>query len=158
MARHVFFSFDYDDVWRASMIRNAHVVEGRARAGFHDASLWEKSKRKSNEAIERMIGEALRGTSVTAVLIGPRTAFSRWVSYEIQASIDRGNGLFGVYIDALPDASGSTSRRGRAPAKLLATKAPCYAYDRRRFGDWVEQAAIRAGRPKVKKKKSSWWF
>lgn len=48
MARHVFFSFDYDDVWRASIIRNAHVVEGRARAGFHDASVWEKAKRKND--------------------------------------------------------------------------------------------------------------
>lgn len=157
MARHVFFSFDYDDVWRASIIRNAHVVEGRARAGFHDASVWEKAKRKNDEAIKRMIADALRGTSVTAVLIGPRTAFSRWVSHEIRASIDRGNGLVGVYIEGLPDASGRTSRRGRPPAKLLAAKAPCYVYDRRRFGDWVEQAAIRAGRPKMKKQ-GSWWF
>ena len=103
-----------------------------------------------------MIDEALHGTSVTAVLIGPRTTFSRWVSYEIKASMDRGNGLFGVYIDGIPDASGRKARRGRPPSKLLAANARCYVYDRRRFGDWVAESAPRAGRPEVKQK-SSWW-
>jgi len=157
VARRVFFSFDYDDVWRAANVRNAHVVDGRARAGFHDRSLWEAARRKSDSAIARMIDEALKGTSVTVVLIGARTSASRWVRYEIEASVLRGNGLLGVYIDGLADAHRRKGRRGRPPAKLVAAKAPCYVYDRRRFGDWVERAALRAGHRELRKPSSSWW-
>ncbi len=37
------------------------------------------------------------GTSVTCVLIGSQTANSRWVKYEIEQSIEKGNGLLGIY-------------------------------------------------------------
>jgi hypothetical protein len=158
MARRVFFSFDYDDVWRASTVRNAHVVDGRSRAGFHDFSLWEKVRRKGDAAIERMIDDALKGTSVTVVLIGARTARSRWVRYEIQESLARGNGILGVYIDGLADSQGHRDPRGSAPAKLLSAGAPCYGYDRRRFGDWVEKAALDAGHRELRKPSNrSWW-
>jgi hypothetical protein len=65
--RRVFFSFHYEaDIWRASNLRNAGIVDASARAGWTDASLWEKVRRKGDPEIKRVIDAGLQGTSVTA--------------------------------------------------------------------------------------------
>lgn len=147
MARRVFFSFHYEnDIWRASNVRNAHVVEGTAAAGFQDGSLWEEAKKKGDEALMRLINKGLEGSTVTAVLIGAETASRPWVDYEIEQSIKRGNGLLGIYIDQIKDQKGQTSRRGTVPRRLTTASAPIYTWDRDKLGDWVEAAAKQAGR------------
>jgi hypothetical protein len=147
MARRVFFSFHYEkDVWRAGVVRNAHVVEGTAAAGFQDASLWEEAKKKGEDAIKRMIDAGLEGTTVTCVLVGEETASRKWVDYEIQKSIERHNGLFAVYIDQIKDKDRRTSRRGPVPKRLSDASAPVFEWDRDKFGAQVEAAAKKAGR------------
>ena len=95
MARHVFFSFHYADIWRVNVVRNSHVVEGTAVAGFRDGSLWEEAKKKGDTAIKKMIDDSLEGTTVTCVLIGEKTSQREYVTYEIEKSIERGNGTAG---------------------------------------------------------------
>jgi len=147
VARRVFFSFHYqNDVWRASQIRNAHIVEGTAAAGFQDASLWEETKKKGDDAIKRLIDKGLEGTTVTVVLIGAETAKRKYVRYEIEQSNARGNGLLGIYIHTLKDQNEKTSAMGQPPARLVELGAPCYTWDRDKFGAWVEAAAKKAGR------------
>ncbi len=147
MARRVFFSFHYEiDIWRASIVRNSHVIDGTAAAGFQDASMWEEAKKKGDAALMRMINAALDGTTVTTVLIGAETASRPWVDYEIEQSIKRGNGLLGIYIDQIKDRSGRTSLRGQVPLRLRNAGSRVYDWDRDRFGDWVESAATKAGR------------
>lgn len=147
MARRVFFSFHYqNDVWRANQVRNSHVVEGCAAAGFQDASLWEEAKTKGGAAIKKLIDDGLVGTTVTVVLIGSETATRTYVGYEIERSIARGNGLLGIHVHLLRDRSGRASVRGTVPARLTAAAAPTYDWDRDRFGAWVEAAARRAGK------------
>ncbi len=146
MARRVFFSFHYkNDIWRVNQVRKAHAVVGTAAAGFQDASLWEKAKQKGSAELKRMINAALEGTTVTVVLIGEETAYRDWVDYEINQSIERGNGLLGVRIHMLSDQDGYTSRRGPVPDALKDAGAPVYDWDRDSFGDWVEDAAEDAG-------------
>lgn len=146
MARRVFFSFHYEqDVWRAGIVRNSHVVVGTATAGFHDSSLWEEAKRRGDRAIQRLVDDALQRTTVTVVLIGAGTARRRWVRYEIAASHARGNGLLGIYIDQLPDQFGRKGVRGKVPAALADLSAPCYVWNPARFGAWVESVAVSAG-------------
>ena len=48
MARRVYFAFDYKDVFKVNQIRRAGEFTGVARAGFADASQWEKLKRKQD--------------------------------------------------------------------------------------------------------------
>lgn len=147
MARRVFFSFHYqNDIWRASNIRNSHIVDGTAAAGFQDASLWEEAKSKGDGFLMRLINAALEGTSVTTVLIGTETASRRWVDYEIEQSIKRGNGLLGIHIDQVRDRYGQTCLRGPVPKRLLDIRAPIYTWDRDKFGAWVEAAARGTGR------------
>jgi len=145
MARRVFFSFHYQrDLWRANIVRNSPTVEGTAAAGFSDASLWEEAKRKGDEAIKRLIDNGLSGTTVTAVLIGAQTATRKYVTYEIEQSIKRGNGLLGVRIHGLKDKSGNMDSWGSVPAALSSAGAPIYTYEYGKLGDWVEQAYKKA--------------
>ncbi len=140
MARHVFFSFHYADIWRVNVVRNSHVVEGTAIAGFRDGSLWEEAKKKGDAAIKKMIDEALDGTTVTCVLIGEKTSQREYVTYEIEKSIERGNGIFGVRIHGIKDQSQKPGAWGPSPQALVDAGAPIYDWDKDKFGDWVEDA------------------
>lgn len=145
--RRVFFSFHYRlDVWRAANVRNAGKVEATAAAGWADASIWEEAQKKGRAELGRLIQSALLGTSVTAVLIGSETASRPWVTYEIQQSVDRGNGLVGVRIHKILDQHGRRSERGSIPKLLEQGGYRTYDWDRNNFGQWVEWAAIDAGK------------
>ena len=145
MARRVFFSFHYErDIWRTNVVRNSGIVEGNAAAGFHDASLWEEAKKKGDAEVKKLIDKGLIGTSVTVVLIGAQTVQRKFVDYEIEQSIARGNGLLGIYISGIKDSNGNTDTQGSAPARLIQAGALCYTWDRSKFGDWVEAAYKKA--------------
>lgn len=164
--RRTFFSFHYEqDIWRATNVRNAGKVDATAAAGWNDASLWEAAKRKGRVEIERLIDAGLKGTSVTAVLIGAETASRPWVTYEIEKSIARGNGLLGVRINGIKDQDGKRSRRGPVSKALSAGGYPVYDWSRSSFGRWVEQAAIAAGKPCLRHQNTQcftcrwlWWL
>lgn len=148
MAHTVFFSFHYqNDIWRVNQIRNLPNIIGNAAAGFKDASLWEESKRKGDAEIHGMIDKALHGTSVTVVFIGSSTAGRKFINYEIQKSIDRGNGLVGIQINQLKGHDGQTDLLGKTPAKLTAAGAQIYKYvDARTLAQRIEEAAKAAGK------------
>ena len=107
--RHVFFSFDWDDVWRVNQVRNSWVTQGSyTMAGFVDRAEIETLKRKTDQAIKQWINNQMDGTSVTCVLIGSSTANSKWVQYEIEKSIEKRNGLLGVHIHKVKNQRGNT--------------------------------------------------
>lgn len=122
------------------------MVDAQAPAGFSDSSLWEEAKAKGEAALKKLIGDALVGTSVTAVLIGAETASRTWVKYEIRESIARGNGLLGVRIHGIKNSAGQTDSSGAVPALLTSGGYPIYTWDRDNFGLWVEKAAVAAGK------------
>lgn len=146
MARRVFFSFKYEDVWRAMNVRNSWVIAGREAAGFWDAAEFEKVEKQGDAAIQRWIDGQLMNTSVTVVLVGAVTCRSRWVKYEIDASRQRGNGLLGIDISKIGDRSGNTTECcGQIP-----TGYRFYLWNkdngRTNLGTWIENAAKAVGR------------
>lgn len=146
MARRVFFSFKYEDVWRANIVRNSWVTQGTQAAGFIDAADFESVKRRGDNAIKAWIDNQLRGTSVTVVLVGENTCSSRWVDYEIRKSIEIGNGLLGIDISKIADSSGKVGNRcGQIPKGFS-----FYLWNNqdgyKNMGLWIEQAAKAAGR------------
>lgn len=146
MARRVFFSFKYEDVSRAMVVRNSWVVQGREAAGFIDAADFEKLKRQGDAAIKRWIDGQLTGTSVTVVLVGQLTCGSRWVKYEIEKSKALGHGLLGIDISKIRDLKGNTSERcGKLPDGY-----PFYLWNNDKgyenMGTWIEAAAKAAGK------------
>lgn len=148
-SRHTFFSFHYGrDIWRANVVRNSGVVIGHAAAGFKDKSLWEATKRRGEASIRKLIRDGLMGTSVTCVLIGARTSSRPYVRYEIDKSLERGNGVFGVYIHGIRGRTGLTDVKGPVPRALLEAKCPVYTWTGRSadFARWVEEAYARRSR------------
>lgn len=148
MARSVFFSFHYQrDIVRVNQIRNLPEIVDQAAAGFKDASLWEEAKKKSDDAIKKMIDNALIGTSVTVVCIGYKTARRQFINYEIQKSIDRGNGILGVKINHLLNFDKETDPEGDVPALLVKHGYPVYKYnDHAKLKSWIDAAAKAAGK------------
>ena len=148
MARNVFFSFHYQrDIWRVNQIRNIGEVVGTAAAGFTDASLWEAAKTKGDSAIKRMIDDALQGTSVTIVCIGSQTAGRKYINYEIEKSIARGNAIFGLQIHHLKDKFGNPDPVGATPSKLSSVGAPIFKYvDHETLAKRIETEAKKVGK------------
>lgn len=146
MARKVFFSFKYEDVSRAMVVRNSWVTQGKEDAGFIDAAEFEKIKKQGDNAIKKWIDNQLEGTSVTVILVGEKTCNSRWVNYEIEKSIEKGNGLLGIDISKIKGFDGKTSERcGEIPKGYkfyLWFKDDGY----NNMGDWIEKAAKEAGK------------
>ena len=141
MARRVFFSFHYQrDLWRVNVVRNSAMVEGVSAAGFHDQSLWEETEKKGDDAVRRLIDTGMVGTSVTVVLIGAETASRTFVSYEIEKSVARGNGLLGVRINNIKDKSGRMDSPGAIPPALTKAGSPVYTWEYGKLGEWVENA------------------
>ena len=128
------------------VVRNSWVTQGKEAAGFIDAADFEEIKRKGDPAIKAWIDNQLKGTSVTVVLVGEKTCNSRWVKYEIEKSIEIGNGLLGIDVSKIKDLQGNTSERcGRIPNDYN-----FYLWNNdegyKNMGDWIEKAAKDAGR------------
>lgn len=123
--RRVFFSFHYqNDIWRVNQIRNSwrYQHEGRREAeGFFDGSIWERSKRTSDDSLKTLIREGLQNTSVTCILVGSETYARRWVRYEIARSIVKGNGLLVVRIHNMKNQAGYTAQAGLNPLDCMGT-------------------------------------
>jgi len=148
MARRVFFSFHYQrDIWRVNQIRNIPNVLGCAAAGFQDASLWEEAKKKGDDAVHRLIDKGLENTTVTVVCIGAKTADRKFINYEINQSVTRGNGILAVRIHHLKDQDGMIDLPGQVPAKIIAGGYPVHTYSNHEdLGKWIESAAKAAGK------------
>jgi len=144
--RKVFFSFKYEDVSRAMVVRNSWYTQGKEAAGFINKAEFEKVEKQGDMAIKNWIDKQIDGTSVTVVLVGEKTLSSRWVKYEIDKSIERGNGLLFIDISKIKDLQGNTTERGGT----IPSNYPLYLWIKddgyNNMGDWIEKEAKRVGR------------
>ena len=128
MARRLYFSFDYKDLFRVNQIRSMPDVISIARGGFQDASTWAEAKAKGDRVAKAMIDAALEDTSVTVVCVTAGTAEDEYVNYEIEQSLARGNGLVGLRIHELKDEDGKIAEPGAVPEQIEANGFKAYKY------------------------------
>ena len=146
MARNVFFSFRYAHVFRVNQIRSMPNIIGTASAGFKDASLWESAKNNA-ATIKRMIDDGLVGTSVTVICITYGISTRKWINYEIDQSLDKGNGLLGIQLHHLTDSINPDARVGASPSQIKANGFKVYKYTNKdNLARHIEEAAKLAGR------------
>jgi len=113
MVRHVFFSFKYNpDVWRVNAIRNQSILLKAKSTGYWDNSIYERSLASNSEYIKRKIREALRGTSITVILITRTKKNSNYVKYEYQKSVEHKNGIVQLDVSKMRDRNGRTETFG----------------------------------------------
>jgi hypothetical protein len=130
VARRVFFSFDYDgDAGRAERVRRSGAIAEADMAGFFSRTELDEAMKQGHEAMQRLIQGHLQYTSVTVVLIGAETANLTWVKYAIGQSIEKKNGLLGIYIGHLKDERGRTPTQGLKPIVPAGVDFPAYSWD-----------------------------
>ncbi len=131
---------------RAIIVRNSWVAEGKEAAGFIDAAELEKLKNQGDAAIKTWINKQLDRATVTVGLVGLYSCSSKWIKYEIEHSEERGNGLLGIDVSKIKDLSGNTTERcGKIPVGCkfyLWNNANGY----QNLGNWIQEAAIAAGK------------
>ena len=158
MSRRTFFSFHYEpDVWRAWNVRNSWVVTeaDKESRGFFDSSVFEASKKQSDDALKTFLRKGLENTSVTCVLAGTHTWSRRWVRFEIARSVIKGNGLLTVHIDGVQNKEKEISTKGADPLAQMGL----YRTDRGIYlaewkgGKWVSYADYTLAIPE-----SELWF
>jgi hypothetical protein len=123
MTTKVFFCFDHEDLAdeRIDLVRKHwQSKEGHEDAGFFDEQDVKDFTLSGNASLKRMIDTGLEHSSATCVLIGTNTSARRWVRYAIVESVQRGNRLIGVHINAIPDRLRRTKPLGRNPLEHLA--------------------------------------
>lgn len=138
MGRRVFISFQHDDKLQA---QGFNLLQWNKYVDFDFVGRHLLSPVNSeNEAyIKKKIMEQINGSSVTAALIGEKTAESDWVRYEIEKSIEKGNGIIGIRLKGAENV--------RIPPALKKANAKVINWDPSTFSDEIERAALIAGRP-----------
>jgi hypothetical protein len=120
--RKAFFSFHFDDVMRASVVRKAwKFTHPESAVSFYDSSLWEARKLEGAEAVKRLIREGVCNTSAVCVLVGSETWRRRWVRYEIARAIIDGRGLLAVHLNSITHPTTRTTHtQGFNPLAFMA--------------------------------------
>lgn len=147
MAIRIYCSFHVEqDLRRVDQIRDQLRNSKSGQAGFFDPAEYEALMRENKDTIRRRIRERLAGTSVTLVLIGSQTASRPFVQVEIEESIANRNGLLGIHIHGVEDASGEPSFSGPPPIVPPGLEFPCsiWDWDLERLQQAIEAAALRA--------------
>lgn len=96
VSRHVFISFDHDDLDEVNLLRGQSKNE-KTDLQFDDHSVKEPYDSTNADYIKRNIREKIDHCSVTLVYLTEKTASSKWVNWEIEESLKRGKGVIGVY-------------------------------------------------------------
>jgi len=156
MARRVYFSFHYEgDVWRANQVRHSWVTRGKGETPFQDKADFEKVKKQGDDAIKKWIDKNIDGTSVTVVCVGEETCNRKWVRYEVEKSIERGNGIVFVKVHNMKDQNGQTCAEGDMDfgSNVDVSKYPVHDYATENgydnIGDWVEASYQSAHRQNI---------
>lgn len=137
--RRVFVSYHHVDQMKVKGF-NLMRYNKALQLEFTTRGLLDPVKSLDPAYISRCIKERQRGTSVTVVLLGDRTAESDWVQKEIRWSTEKKppNGLVGIRLS--PHATVPDGLQG---AEILDWDRP---EDVREFGLAVERAALAARR------------
>ncbi len=111
--RQVFYSFHYvPDNWRVAQVRNIWVIEWNKPASDND---WEEVTKWWDKAIKKWIDENLKWRSCSVVLIWEKTAWRKWIKYEIEQSRNNKKWLVWIYIHNLKNKDWDQSNKGKNP-------------------------------------------
>jgi len=125
----VYFAFDYNrDLFRVARIHKLPNVLARAAGGFESSAVWHRARRRNRAAIHGLIDDGLTKTSVTVVCVGYMSASRTYLHYEVERSLEQGNGLVGIRINHLEDQDGLMDDDGTPPPLIEAAGYHVYRY------------------------------
>lgn len=132
--RRIFISFDHDDTAQVSGFMGLRQILDNF--DFYNHKLDRRIGSSDEQYVTRVIREEyIRPASVTVVLIGNRTARSKWVRREIEESERQGKGLLGIRL------KGSV---GPVPAGISSEAVGNWGPEK--FASWIEWAYQNRGK------------
>jgi hypothetical protein len=138
----VYFSLDYRrDRHRVGQVHGVPEVISRSAGGFQTSSVWMEARRRGDASIQGLINDALVRTAVTVVCIGFNTVDRKYLGYELERSLEQGNGLVGIKINHLPDQNGVVDKEAHAPPLIEDAGYNVYPYsDAKALAAHIEEA------------------
>lgn len=130
--RSIFISYEGSDRMKAKGFRLLRYNKN-VDIEFHDRQLLDPVDSTDDNYIRSCINDRLKGTSATVVIVGENTQNSEWVDYEIQRSLDKGNGIVAV---KLPEIGND-----KVPDKIQENGGEVVEWSPHEFGDTIERAA-----------------
>jgi DNA-directed RNA polymerase subunit L len=121
LAKRVFLSFVEEDLTLVNLFRG-QAKNKNSDLEFADYSVKEPYDSTNAVYIRAKIRERIGAASVTICLVGEATYTSKWVDWEIDASREEGNRVFGVRLH-------SNATKDIPPKALINLKAPMYNWD-----------------------------
>lgn len=94
--RNVFISFATEDMDEVNLLR-AQSKNDNSDLEFNDHSVQEPYDSERAEYIKQRIGERIARSSVCVIYLSESTAQSRWVSWEVEKSIELGKRVLAVH-------------------------------------------------------------
>ena len=94
--RNVFISFATEDINEVNLLR-AQAKNDNSDIEFNDHSVRAPYDSERAEYIRQKIAERINRSSVTVVYVSDKTAESRWVSWEVQKSLELGKKVVAVH-------------------------------------------------------------
>jgi hypothetical protein len=101
--RNVFISFAYEDIDDVNLLR-AHSKNELSEIAFNDWSVSEPYDSTNADYIRRQIAERIRQSSMTVIYVSSDTPASRWVSWEVEKSLELGKRVIAVHAGDRPPA------------------------------------------------------
>ncbi len=146
--RRVYFCLDYQrDLHRVRQVCQLRNVLSRSAGGFQNSEVWQAARGRGDAEVQGLINDALMNTTVTVVCIGSRTAHGKFLNYQLERSINLGNGLLGIKINHLRDQDSAIDSEAPVPPMIEASGYKVYTYsDKRALIDQIEEAADLARR------------
>lgn len=140
MARRIFISYQHEDQMKAKGFNLLHWNKN-VDLEFVGRHLLDPVDSNNEAYVWRKVREQIRGTSITVVLIGARTADSEWVEREVRHSLekDRPNGILGICLD----------HGVRVPEVLRGCGAEIIDWEPHEFEAAIDRAYVAARRAKV---------
>lgn len=130
MSRRVYFSFDYRrDIKRADEVRHMVDILPHSAAGFHDTLTWKNYLKMGDSEIAKRINEGLKNTIATVICVGATTASSKYVEYELNQSLKRGNAIVAIAVNHLRGDDGKPDPPGQKPYFLEKEGIPIYRFE-----------------------------
>ncbi|MBL7131329.1 MAG: TIR domain-containing protein [Candidatus Omnitrophica bacterium] len=134
--RKVFVSYDHDDTDQVNGFMGLRNLPG-INFDFINKKLDYEIQSQSDEYKRRVIREKfIRSASVTAVLIGVNYYLSKWSNWEIEDSIQEGNGLVAIALKGV--------ERATLPSEFQKYLNKGLVYFRpwqpEHFQEWIEEA------------------
>jgi hypothetical protein len=141
--RRVHLSIDYSrDLHRVKQFAQLPDCIVHEAGGLQSGKVWNEARQRGDASVHGLINDSLRGTSVTVVCIGQRSAHNKYLSYEIDQSLAQGNGLVGITINHLRDQDGTIDAVAPIPPAIQAAGFKVYRYsDKAALVEHIEEAA-----------------